>query len=178
MISVWHQTWSAHDRRQVRRSGIPISKNFPQFVMIHTVKALAVIHTIKGFSVINEAEVDVILEFLCFLYDPADVGNWIPGLSAFPKYSFYIWKFLVHVLLKPSLKNFEHYLASMWNEQLCGSLNILWHCLSLGLEWKLTFCSPVAIAEFSKFAGVLSATLQQHYLLGFWIAQLEFHHFH
>ena len=58
--------------------------------------------------------------------------------------------------------------------QLCGSLSILWHCLSLGLEWKLTFSSAVATAEFSKFAGILSAALSQHHLLGFEIAQLEF----
>jgi len=62
--------------------------------------------------------------------------------------------------------------------QLCGSLNILWHCLSLGLELKLIFSSPVATAEFSKFAGVLSAALSQNPLLGFEIAQLEFHHLH
>ena len=71
---------------------------------------------------------------------------------------------------------------SDWTElrwvQLCDSLNILWHCLSLGLEWKLTFSSPVATAEFSKFAGVLSAALSQHPLLGFEIAQLEFHYLH
>ena len=60
--------------------------------------------------------------------------------------------------------------------QLCGSLSILWHCLSLGLGWKLTFSSPVATAEFSKFAGVLSAALSQHHLSGFEIAPLEFHH--
>ena len=81
-----------------------------------------------------------------------------------------------HILLKPSLKDFEHYFASMWNEQLYGSLNILWHCPSLGLEWKLTFSSPVATTEFSKFAGILSAALSQHHLLGFEIAQLEFHY--
>ena len=68
--------------------------------------------------------------------------------------------------LKPSLVNFEHYLANMWDEQLSNSLNTLWHCLSLGLEWKLTFSSPVATAKFSKFAGILSATFSQH-LLGF-----------
>ena len=62
--------------------------------------------------------------------------------------------------------------------QLCGSLSILWHCLSLGLEWKLTFPSPLATAEFSKFAGILSAALSQHHLSGFEIAQLEFHHLH
>ena len=62
--------------------------------------------------------------------------------------------------------------------QLCGSVSILWHCLSLGLECKLTFSSPVATAEFSKFAGILSAALSQHHLSGFGIAQLEFHHCH
>ena len=60
--------------------------------------------------------------------------------------------------------------------QLCGSVNILWHCLSLGLEWKLTFSSPVATDDFFKFAGMWSAALSQHHLLGFEIAQLEFHH--
>ena len=60
--------------------------------------------------------------------------------------------------------------------QLCGSLSILWHCLSLGLERGLTFSSPVATGEFSKFADILSAALSQHHLLGFEIAQLEFHH--
>ena len=61
---------------------------------------------------------------------------------------------------------------------LCSNLNILWHCFYLGLEWKLTFSSLVATAEFSKFAGVLSAALEQHHLLGFEVAQLEFHHRH
>ena len=69
-----------------------------------------------------------------------------------------------------------------WTElrwvQLCNSLRILWHCLSLGLEWKLTFSSPVATAVFSTFAGILNAALSQHHLLGFEIAQLEFHHLH
>ena len=62
--------------------------------------------------------------------------------------------------------------------QLCGSLSILWHCLSLGLERKLTFSSSGDIAEFSKFAGILSAALSQQHLLGFEIDQLEFHHLH
>ena len=78
--------------------------NFPQFVVIHTV---------KGFSIVNEAEVDVFLEFSCFFYDPRDVGSLISSYSAFFKHSLYIWKFLVHILLKPSLEDFEHYLASM-----------------------------------------------------------------
>ena len=76
-------------------------KNFPEFVVIHTV---------KGFSVANETEVNFFLEFLCFACNPTDVGNLF---SACSKSNLYIWKFLVHLLLKPNLKNFEHYLASM-----------------------------------------------------------------
>ena len=78
-------------------------KNFPQFVVMHTV---------KGFSVSNEAEVDVFLEFSCVFYDPTDVGNFISGSSDFTKSSLNIWKFLVHILLKSGLENFEHYFAS------------------------------------------------------------------
>ena len=128
----------------------------------------------KGFSAVNKAEVDVFLELSCFFYDPTYVGNLISGSSAFSKTSLNIWKFLVHVLLKPSLENFEHYFTGMWDEwvQLRGSLSILWHCLSSGLEWKLTFSSPVATAEFSKFAGILSEALSQHHLLELEIAQL------
>ena len=127
-------------------------KNFPQFVVTHTV---------KGFSVVNEAEVEVFLEFPCFFYDSIDVGGLISGSIAFSKSSLYMWKFLVHLLLKPSLKDFEYYLTSMSNECSCTVvwMNILWHCPSLGLEWKLTFSCSVATAEFSKFAGILSATL-------------------
>ena len=79
-------------------------KNFPQFVVIHTV---------KGFSVVNEAEVDVFLELSCFFDDPADVGNLISGSSAFSKTSLNIRKFTVHILLKPGLENFEHDFTSM-----------------------------------------------------------------
>ena len=79
-------------------------ENFPQFVVIHTV---------KDFSIVNEAEVDVFLEFSCFLYDPVDVGNLISGSSAFYETSLNIRKFTVHILLKPGLENFEHYFASM-----------------------------------------------------------------
>ena len=72
-----------------------------------------VMYTIKGFGIINEAEVDIFLEFFIFFYDPTNVGNLISGSSAFSKSSLYIWKLSVHVLLKPSLENFEHYFASM-----------------------------------------------------------------
>ena len=71
------------------------------------------IHTGKGFSIVSEAEVDVFLELRCFFYNPVDVGNLISGSSPFSKSSLYIWKILVHVLLKPSLKDFEYYLVSM-----------------------------------------------------------------
>ena len=79
-------------------------QNFPQFVVIHTV---------KGFGVDNKTEVDVFLKFPCFLYDPTNVGNLISGSFTFSKTSLYIWKFSVHVLLKPSLEDFEHILTSM-----------------------------------------------------------------
>ena len=72
-----------------------------------------VIHTVKSYSVVNEAEVHDFLELSCFCYDPADVVNLISGSSSFSKFSLYIWKFLVHVLLKPSMKDFEHNLAGM-----------------------------------------------------------------
>ena len=78
-------------------------KNFPQYVVMYTV---------KGFGVISKAEVDVFLEFSCFFCDPMDGGNLISGSSAFSKFSLNIWKFTVHVLLKPGLENFEHYFAS------------------------------------------------------------------
>ena len=126
-------------------------KSFPQFLVICTV---------KGFSIVNEAEIGIFIEFSCFCYDPTDAGNLIPGSSAFSKSSLYIWKFSVHVLLKPGLENVEHYFGRMWDEWNCGSFNILWLCPSLGLEWKLTFSSPVATAEFSD-------------LLAYWVQ-----HFH
>ena len=87
-------------------------KNFPQFVVIHTV---------KGFGVVIKVEVYAFLKLSCFFYDPADVGNLISGSSALSKTSLNIWKFTVHVLLKPGLENFEH----VRRVQLCGSLNIL-----------------------------------------------------
>ena len=83
---------------------IAILKNFPQFVVIYTV---------KGFGVINEAEVDVSLVFPCFSDEPTDVGNLITGFSAFSRSSLNIWKFMVHILFMPGLENFEHYFDSM-----------------------------------------------------------------
>ena len=82
----------------------PTLKIFPQFVVIHTV---------KGFGVVNKAEVDAFLELSCFFNDPVDIGNLISGSSAFSKSSLNIWKFMVHILLKTALENFEHYFTSM-----------------------------------------------------------------
>ena len=72
-----------------------------------------VIHTVKGLGIVNKAEIDVFLELFCFFDDPADAGNLISGSSAFSKTSLNIWKFMVHVLLKPDLENFEHYFTSV-----------------------------------------------------------------
>ena len=79
-------------------------QNFPQFIVVHTV---------KGFGIVNKAEIDVFLELSCFFNDPADVGNLISDFSAFSKYNLNIWKFTVHILLKPGLENFEHYYTSL-----------------------------------------------------------------
>ena len=86
-------------------------KNFPHFVVIHTV---------KGFHMVNETDVDVFLQFPCFFYDPTNVGNLISGSSAFSKSSLYIWNFSVQVPLKSSLKDFNHNLTSMQNDHNCS----------------------------------------------------------
>ena len=100
-------------RKQVRWSGIcsHLFKNFPQFIVIHTV---------KGFGLVNKAEVDIFLEHSCFFYDPTGISNLISGSSAFSKSSLYIWKFLFHILLKPSLENLGHYFASVRDECNCA----------------------------------------------------------
>jgi len=91
-----------------------------------------VINTVKGFSVVNEAEVDVFLEFPCFLYDPTDVGNMTFGFSTFSKFNLYLWEFSGHVLLKPSLKAFEHNLPSIWNEYSCM---VVWTFFGIVFLW-------------------------------------------
>ena len=182
LFPIWNQSvvpslvltvafWTAYRslKRQVRRSGMPISKNFPQFVVIHTV---------KGFGIVNKAEIDVFLELSCFFNYPTDVGDLFSGSSAFSNLAWtsessqftYCWSLAWRILsitlllceMSAIVLQFEH----------------SWHCLSLGLEWKLSLSSPVVTAEFSKFAGILSAALSQHHLLGFEITQLEFRHLH
>ena len=144
-------------------------KNFPQF---------AVTHRVNGFDLVNDAEVDVLWNTLAFSVIQQMLTNWslVPlpflnaawtfGSSRFTYYWSLAWRILCITLLACEMS------------PNVSSLNILWHCLSLGLEWKLIFASPVATTEFSKFAGILSAALSQHHLSGFEIAQLEFHHLH
>ena len=105
-VASWPAYWFL--RRQVKWSGIPISWRIFHSLLWST-------HTVKGSSIVSEAEVDVFLELCCFFDDPADVGNLISASSVFSKSSLNIWKFTVHVLLKPGLENFEHYYASVWN---------------------------------------------------------------
>ena len=135
-------------------------QNVPQFVVIHTV---------KGMGVVNKAEVDVFLELSCFFYDPTDVGNLISGSSAFSKTSLNICKFMVHVLLKPVLKNFEHYFASVWDE--CNFV-VVWAFFGIAFLWDWNENWPFPVL------WPLSVALSQYHLLGFEIAQLEFHHLH
>ena len=112
-------------------------KNFPQFIVIYIV---------KGFSIVFEAEVDVFLEFSSFFYDPTDVGNFISGSSAFSKSSLHIWKFLVYVLLKSSLKYFKNYFASMWNE--CNCVVVGYIQMDISFLFSFVFC-------FSSFLSYL-----------------------
>ena len=103
-------------------------QNFPQFIVIHTV---------KGFGIINKAEIDVFLALSCFFHDPVDVGNLISGSSSFSKTRLNIKKFTVHILLKPGLENFEHYFTSMWDECFCICVSILLFCIQ-GYHYHLS----------------------------------------
>ena len=157
-------------QKQVRWSGISIS--------------LRIFHSLwstqsKAFDIVNKIEVDVFMELSCFFDDPMDVANLISGSSAFSKSSLNIWKFMAHVMLKPGLDNVEHFFASVWHECNCV---VVWAFFGIAFLWawneKWPFSSPVATAEFSKFADLLSAAVSQHHHLGFEKAQLEFHYLH
>ena len=144
-------SWSAYRflRKQVRWSGIPISlRIFPQLVVIYTV---------KGFGIVNKAGIDIFLELSCFFYDPVDVGNLISGSSAFSKPILYIWKFLVHILLKPSLKDFEHHLTSMENE--CSHAVVWTLGTALLWDWNENWPFPVLWPLLvSKFADIIECS--------------------
>ena len=145
-------------------------KNFPQFFVIHTV---------KGFGVVNKADTDVFLELSCFFDDPTYVGNLIFGSSAFSKSSLNIWKFTVHILLKPGLENFEHYFAGMWEEynravvwtffgiallwdwNENGPFPVLWHCRVFQICWHIE-CSTLTSPSFriwNSSTGIPSPSL-------------------
>ena len=126
-----------------------LSQNFSQFIVIHTG---------KGFGIANEAEVDVFLELSCFFHDPADVGNLISGSSAFSKSSLNIWKFMVHILLKPGLENLSVTLLAC---EMSAIVQQYEHSSALpffGNRMKTDLFSPVA-TEFSTFAGIWRAAL-------------------
>jgi len=128
-------SWPAYRflKMQLRCYGLPNSWRIFQFVVIHTV---------KGFSVVNEAEVDVFLESSCFFYDPMDVGNLISDSSAFSRFSLNIWKFSVHVVLKPSMENFQLYFGSLWDECNCA---VVWtfHGIAFLRDWNENWYFPV-----------------------------------
>ena len=141
-------------------------KNFPQFVVIPTVKVFTVVNEVDvffwnslAFSMIQRMLAIWSLIPLPFLNTASTSGS-----SQFMHCWSLVWRI------------FEHNFTSCEMMQLWSSLNILWHCPSLAFGWKLTFSSPVATASFSKFAGILSTAFPQHHPLGFEIAQLEFHH--
>ena len=130
----------------------------------------------KGFSIVNEAEADVFLEFSCFFYDLKDVGNFISGSFTFSKSSLNIWNFSIHVLLKTSLENFEHYFASIWDKCDCA---VVWTFFGTAFLWVWNENWPFPICgHFPQLAGILSAALSQPHLFGFEIVQLEFDHLH
>ena len=107
--------------------------NFPQFIVIHTV---------KGFGIVKKAEIDVFLELSCYFYDPVDVGNLISGSSAFSKTSLNIWKFTVHILLKPGLENFEHHFTSVWDKCNCAVVRAFFGIAFLW-DWNENWPSPI-----------------------------------
>ena len=132
-------------------------QNFPQFI---------VIHTIKGFGIVNKAEVDVFLEYFCFFDDPTDVGNLISGSSAFSKSSLNIWKFTVHVLLKPGLENFEHYFASMWDE--CNLSAVVWAFFGFALLWHWNENSSFPVLwPLLSFTNLLACWVQHFHSINF-----------
>ena len=152
-------SWPAYRflKRQVRWSGMPICFRIFQFIVIYTV---------KGFGIVNKAEIDVFLEPSCFFNDPADVGSLISGSSAFSKTSLNIWKFTVHVLLKPGLENLEHYFTSVWDECNCA---VVWAFFGISFLWDENWPFPVLwpLLSFPNLLAHLSAALSQHHLLGF-----------
>ena len=132
---------------------------------------------VKGFGIVNKAEIDVFLELSCFFHDPADIGNLMSGSSAFSKTSLNIWKFTVHVLLKPGLKNFEQKFTSVWDECSCA---VVWTFFGIGLLWYWNENWPFSVlCPLLSFPNLLAYWMQYTIIfLVFEISQLEFHHIH
>ena len=131
-------------------------QNFPQLVVIHTG---------KSFGIVNNAEVYAFLELSCFFDDLTDVGNLISGSSAFSKSSLNIWKFSVHLLLKPSLENFEHYFARMWDECNCA---VVWAFFGIAFlwDWNENWLFPVLRPQMS-FPNLLAYWVQHFHSMIF-----------
>ena len=145
-------------------------QNFPQLIVIHAV---------KGFGIVNKSEIDVFLELSYFSDGPLDVGNLISGSSPFSKSSLNVWKFTVHVLLKPGLENFEHYFTSMWDECNCV---VVWTFFGIAFLWDRNENWPFSVLwPRLNFPNLLAYWVQHFHSIifsGFEIAQLEFHHLH
>ena len=133
-----------------------VFQKFPHFVVIHTV---------KGFGIVNKAEIDVYLELSCFFNDPIDVYNLISGFSAFPKTSLNIWKFTVHVLLKPGLENFERYCTRVWDECNCV---VVWAFFGIAFlrDWNENWRFPV-LWPLLSFPNLLACWVQHFHSISF-----------
>ena len=119
----------------------------------------------KGFHIVNKAEVDVLLELTCLFNDPVDVGNLISGSSALSKSSLIIWKFMVHILLKPGLENFEHYFTSVWDER---SYAVAWTFFGIAFLWDWTENWPFPVLwPLLSFPNLLAYWVQQFYSIIF-----------
>ena len=133
-----------------------LSQNFPEFLVIHTV---------KGFGILNKAEVDVFLELCYFFNDPADVANLISVSSYFSKSSLNIWKFMVHVTLRPDSENFELYFARMWDECNCAAVGTFFGIAFLW-DWNENWRFPV-LWPLLSFPNLLSYWVQHFHSIIF-----------
>ena len=131
-------------------------QNFPQFIVIHTV---------KGFIIVNKAEIDVFMELSSFFDDLSDFGNLISASSVFSKTSLNIWKFTVHILLKPGLENFEHYFTSVWDE---GNCAVVWACFGIAFlcNWNENWPFPV-LCPLLSFPNLLAYWVQHFHSIIF-----------
>ena len=128
------------------------------FLSLLEVSTVFLIRTVKGFGIVNKAEIGVFLELCCFFHYPAGVGNLISVSSAFSKTSLNIWKFTVHVLLKPGLENFEHYFPSMWDECNCA---VFWPFFGIALLWNWNENWPFPVLwPLLSFPNLLAYLLQ------------------